>query len=108
MRANHAKAYLAEQIAHAQLEWRWLVLRRSGVADEELLNKELEALMSLIANCPNGKIEELRLFVSQVVSQIDRVIDTAKQTPENLTAIKEKNLVGLLKGTQPLRSLRKL
>ena len=94
MRANHAKAYLSQQIARIQLEWRWILLRRHDAADEDLLEKELEALTSLIENCPNGNIEELQSFVPQIVSQIDRVIDTAKQTPENSTAKKSKRYIG--------------
>ena len=92
MRANHAKAYLSQQFAQIEVEWRWFIQPRFEIIDDDLLDEEIEALTSLIDSCPSGNKEELTSIVPKIISQIGKIIDTLEQTPSKFAGEKRKKI----------------
>ena len=86
LRANHVKAYLSKQFEPIGMEWRWFLQPRFEIADEDLLDEELDVLASLIDSCHTGNSEELK----SIVAQIDMITEKIELTWANLSVKKRK------------------
>ncbi len=86
MRANHAKKYLLASIERVEFDLAWPIWE-SEFLDENSrgpeLELEFEKLKSLVTQRPLGNLGELDATVSDIVVQIDRILEVATRIKES-------------------------
>ena len=95
----------SKQFEPIGMEWGWFVRRRFEIAEEDLLDEDLDTLASLIDSCHTGNIEELTATVSQIVSQIDIVIEKFELARVNLPVKKGKKSSKSARGINSIAEL---